>query len=162
MVNVAKLLAVVGALAVASCAEEPPPPLYDTCFMLSGCSRLVFFASGSAAIRPNDEAQLRSFVAAYRHEFPKPGKMYVAIDGHTDTVGDERENLRLSMERARAVRDFLLTEGMPADRLVAMGCGSKGLLLRTSSNVDEAQNRYVTVRGEWERVKERASCTIVE
>jgi OmpA-OmpF porin, OOP family len=161
MQRLVRWVTIAGALTVAACAEEPPPPTLDTCFMLGGCSTMVFFDSGSAALNARGEVSLRRFAAIYRGEFPTPSEMYVAIEGHTDSAGNDNQNLRLSMARARVVRDFLLQEGMSADRLVAMGCGSKRPLVRRPANPDEPQNRNVLVKGEWGSVNERASCKMV-
>ncbi|WP_371135890.1 OmpA family protein [Reyranella sp.] len=130
--------------------------------MLGGCSTRVFFDSGSAALGVRGEVSLRRFATIYRGEFfPTPSKMYVAIEGHTDSAGNDDQNLRLSMARARSVRGSLLQEGMSADRLVAMGCGSKRPMVGGPVNPDEPQNRNVLVKGELGGVNERASCKMV-
>jgi outer membrane protein OmpA-like peptidoglycan-associated protein len=47
----------------------------------------------------------------------------IEIGGHTDTRGDEKENLKLSAERARAVLEFLLTKGIDPKRMDSKGYG---------------------------------------
>ena len=48
----------------------------------------------------------------------------IAITGHTDKSGTEPGNLALSMDRARAVREALVSRGIPRDGLRASGVGS--------------------------------------
>jgi OOP family OmpA-OmpF porin len=47
----------------------------------------------------------------------------VDITGHTDRLGSEEYNLDLSLRRARAVKDYLVSRGVEADRLRANGKG---------------------------------------
>ena len=47
----------------------------------------------------------------------------IELGGHTDTRGDAKDNLVLSQGRAKAVVDYLVKEGIAADRLVAKGYG---------------------------------------
>ncbi len=50
-------------------------------------------------------------------------ELYFEIAGHTDSVGTFAYNYLLSARRARAVRDFLIREGVPASRMTAVGWG---------------------------------------
>lgn len=71
----------------------------------------------------------------------------VEIEGHTDSSGDEETNLELSQERADAVRDFLIEEGVDADRLTATGYGETRLLVDPDeSDEDKATNRRIEFR----------------
>jgi OOP family OmpA-OmpF porin len=70
---------------------------------------------------------------------------YIEIIGHTDSVGDDDYNQGLSEERAIAVRDFLVAQGVDFSKIYAWGAGEK--LPITSNRTDEgrAENRRVEV-----------------
>ena len=77
------------------------------------------FASGKADIPPGSTPALDE-VAHILNENPS---LKLEIQGHTDNVGDDVLNMRLSLERAEAVRRYLIDHGISADRLVARGYG---------------------------------------
>src|SRR5262245_42609574 len=52
-----------------------------------------------------------------------PELIKIRVEGHTDNVGKRDENLSLSRRRAIAVRSYLVTRGIEADRLLAEGYG---------------------------------------
>src|SRR4029077_3115848 len=51
-----------------------------------------------------------------------PG-LKVQLEGHTDSIGTEEYNLKLSEDRAGAVRDYLLSQSVPTATLTAVGLG---------------------------------------
>jgi outer membrane protein OmpA-like peptidoglycan-associated protein len=65
------------------------------------------------------------------------------IEGHTDTLGDAYNNLYLSLLRARAVRDFLVDQGVSRQRLRVIGLGQTRPLVLSGSSEDQAFNRRV-------------------
>ena len=50
-------------------------------------------------------------------------KMIVEVGGHTDNVGSDDANMKLSHERAKSVRNYLVKAGINSDRLQAKGYG---------------------------------------
>lgn len=82
--------------------------------------RSIRFGEASAAIAPASNAQLDEVAAALR---PCAGSV-IAITGHTDAAGNEAANIRLSRDRAEAIRAALIRRGIPADALRARGEGS--------------------------------------
>lgn len=70
----------------------------------------------------------------------------VEISGHTDSVGTEEDNLRLSEDRARGVREDLVARGIPFDRLVVVGKGATDPLREELTEEDRAVNRRVGFR----------------
>lgn len=80
----------------------------------------VLFASGEAELRPTAKTTLAKVVAAIKHDYP--GKK-VLVDGYTDTDPISRtkdkyeDNLDLSAARARAVRKFLVEQGLTASQV---------------------------------------------
>jgi outer membrane protein OmpA-like peptidoglycan-associated protein len=105
----------------------------------------ITFASGSAAIEPDQASQLaalgRALVALIDEN---PGEVFL-VEGHTDAVGDASYNLALSDRRAESVA-LALTEyfGVPPENLVVQGYGEFDLKVPTDAA--ERENRRATVR----------------
>ncbi len=73
-----------------------------------------------------------------------PGEVFL-IEGHTDAVGSDEDNLSLSDRRAQAVADVLSQQfGVPRENLVTQGYGKQFLLIPTDG--PERRNRRVVVR----------------
>lgn len=69
--------------------------------------------------------------------------MQVTLEGHTDAKGSDAYNLRLSRERANAVRDYLISQGVEAARLRAEGHGETRPVADNTTEEGRAQNRRV-------------------
>ncbi len=67
----------------------------------------------------------------------------ISVNGHTDDVGSAEYNQKLSERRARAVRDYLVEAGLPAEILSVTGHGKSLPLVRGSSEAARAKNRRV-------------------
>jgi OmpA-OmpF porin, OOP family len=98
------------------------------------------FAFDRAAVLP-ESAELLRQVAQVLREHPEITK--VRIEGHTDDRGPDAYNKRLSEQRANAVRDWLVKEGITSDRLVAVGHGEERPLVTNDSEDNRAKNRRV-------------------
>jgi outer membrane protein OmpA-like peptidoglycan-associated protein len=68
------------------------------------------------------------------------------IEGHTDNVGNDEQNLILSQQRADAVRNYLLSKGCPSDAIQAKGFGKKKQLMENNSETNRALNRRVEIK----------------
>jgi len=102
----------------------------------------IYFNSGSAVIKPESYGVLKS-IAAVLQENPD---VSVRIIGHTDSDGSDDLNLRLSKERANAVKRALQTEfGIDADRMETDGKGESEPVGDNATPEGKAQNR----RGEF-------------
>ncbi len=69
----------------------------------------------------------------------------VLIEGYTDSTGIEEKNLKLSYDRAQAVYAYLVKKGIKAERLTAVGYGSKNPVADNKTAVGRAQNRRVNI-----------------
>ena len=69
----------------------------------------------------------------------------VVIEGYTDSSGSDAYNLRLSEQRANAVRDALVRKGVSAERIVARGYGEQYPVSGNDSSAGRAMNRRVDV-----------------
>jgi OmpA-OmpF porin, OOP family len=67
------------------------------------------------------------------------------VTGHTDTVANDAYNDRLSMERAQAVKEMLIKQGIQTKYIRAVGRGKRELLVQTPDGVRESKNRRVEV-----------------
>jgi outer membrane protein OmpA-like peptidoglycan-associated protein len=67
----------------------------------------------------------------------------VSVNGHTDDVGSDAYNRKLSERRAQAVRDYLVKAGLPADILSVTGHGKAVPLVKGSTDAARAKNRRV-------------------
>jgi outer membrane protein OmpA-like peptidoglycan-associated protein len=67
----------------------------------------------------------------------------VAINGHTDNVGDPTYNLTLSQKRSDAVKKYLVDKGVAADRITATGYGETKPIADNSTDEGKAKNRRV-------------------
>ena len=108
-----------------------------TVITLSGS---VLFESGKAELLPGAQDQL-SRVATFLKSSPRP----VLIEGYTDSRGSAQANQALSERRARAVSDYLTSQGVPADRISAVGKGASSPIASNASADGRAQNRRVEI-----------------
>jgi len=65
----------------------------------------------------------------------------VEIAGHTDSDGDEKDNLILSTNRAKSVVDWLLSRGISMDRLTYKGYGEQQPIFENTNQANKAKNR---------------------
>jgi outer membrane protein OmpA-like peptidoglycan-associated protein len=101
----------------------------------------LYFIEDTTTIVPSSRAvldQIRAEVAA------RPGAE-VQVTGHTDTLGTEDYNDRLSLQRANEIVEFLVLQGFARDLLSAVGRGERDLAVTTAQGVANAQNRRVEV-----------------
>jgi outer membrane protein OmpA-like peptidoglycan-associated protein len=71
-----------------------------------------------------------------------PG-LKIAVEGHTDSVGGDEYNMKLSENRAGAVRDFLVGEGVPSSSVSSQGFGKTMPVADNSTAAGRQQNRRV-------------------
>ncbi|QRK08893.1 OmpA family protein [Archangium violaceum] len=100
----------------------------------------VYFAFAKDTIDPVSFPLLDE-VARFIREHPELGP--IRIDGHTDDVGSDQYNLELSQRRAKAIREYLGTKGVPAERLSHVGYGKRCPLLSNATEEGRAVNRRV-------------------
>jgi outer membrane protein OmpA-like peptidoglycan-associated protein len=70
----------------------------------------------------------------------------IEIAGHTDVVGDEESNLKLSEARAETVRNYLISKGISSERVVAKGYGESQPIAPNSTPEGRQKNRRTEVR----------------
>jgi len=76
-----------------------------------------------------------------KNVFFESGSATIQINGHTDNVGTDSDNLRLSTNRAKAVQDFLIEKGITANRLKYKGFGESQPIDNNDTAVGKRNNR---------------------
>lgn len=97
----------------------------------------VFFAAGSAELG----SRARTALAAQAQWLKTWHEFEAAIEGHADEPGSEEANFRLSLQRAEAVRERLVQEGVEAGRLAIVASGRSQPIATCDSVACHAQNR---------------------
>ena len=122
----------------------PPPPPEEFVVRLEKkaivISRAIHFEFNKAVIRPISFSILDAVVEILKTH---PDVLKVRVEGHTDSKGDEQQNMRLSQRRANAVREYLVSHGVNEKRLVAVGYGKTRPLDTNESPEGRARNRRV-------------------
>lgn len=101
----------------------------------------VLFASGETQLVEGGLSSLEEVVDLLQTE---PDKK-IRVEGHTDSLGDAATNLQLSELRAQAVRDALISLGVAAERVTALGMGEDFPIDSNEDEAGRARNRRVDV-----------------
>lgn len=99
------------------------------------------FETGKSSIKSSSYTSLDQLA-----EFLKRKKTQkIRIVGHTDNIGDPNSNLRLSLERAEAVKKYLLDQGVPSFLLTTEGYGSSKPIADNATTEGRALNRRTEI-----------------
>jgi outer membrane protein OmpA-like peptidoglycan-associated protein len=101
----------------------------------------IQFEFNSSRINPESQAALSNLAVALQSSELLASAF--AVEGHTDAKGNVDYNLKLSAQRAQAVRDFLISKGVNPSRLAAQGKGSAELA--NAADPLAAENRRVRI-----------------
>jgi outer membrane protein OmpA-like peptidoglycan-associated protein len=104
-------------------------------------SFILYFDQGTVTPTPGSQAVL----VALRAEIASRSGPQVEVTGHTDTVGGEDDNDRLSQQRAEEVLGWLAGQGFDRSLMSAVGRGERDLKEPTVDNFSSAANRRVEV-----------------
>ena len=99
----------------------------------------VKFATGKATLTPDSYARLDTVVEYMVHK----KEARIEISGHTDTTGKKAANKKLSQARADAVRDYLVSKGVDADRVKAVGYGDEKPIAPNDTAEGRLKNRRI-------------------
>ncbi|MDX1666759.1 MAG: OmpA family protein, partial [Saprospiraceae bacterium] len=99
--------------------------------------RNVFFETGSAELKPKSRGELNRLVDLLR----KNPDLQIRINGHTDEVGTEEDNQKLSEARAKAVFSYLIAEGISEQRLSYQGFGESMPIASNETEEGRRKNR---------------------
>jgi outer membrane protein OmpA-like peptidoglycan-associated protein len=102
----------------------------------------VYFDVNKASLRRQSYAELNELV-----DFMKRKKnIRIEIAGHTDSTGEEEDNMKLSQRRADRVKQYLVKKGIDANRIEAKGYGENQPVADNSTKTGRQKNRRTEVR----------------
>ncbi len=102
----------------------------------------ILFASNKFALLNTAMTKLDQVAEALKAQ---DSDKQMVVEGHTDSQGSDRINQPLSLNRANAVRDYLVTRGVDSNRISAVGMGSSHPLLDNRNAENRANNRRVEI-----------------
>lgn len=101
----------------------------------------VLFDDNRASLKPGAQQHLYRLVTFLQEHLEQT----VMIEGHTDSRGSDSYNLDLSERRARAVQDFLISNGIGPERITSRGLGEGYPLASNDTLAGRQQNRRVEI-----------------
>lgn len=108
---------------------------------LNDYARTILFDTGKSSIKAESTSVMVDIIQIL-NEYPTAK---FTVEGHTDSVGSESLNQKLSEERANSVRDFLIDKGIGSDRLTHIGYGEAKPIATNNTRAGRAQNRRVEI-----------------
>ena len=109
--------------------------------MVITLSGAVLFATGKYELLPIARDKLDEVAKALVDQ----GYKSMLVEGHTDSVGKASDNDTLSLKRAESVRTYLVSRGIPSDKIRATGLGSARSIADNSTPDGRANNRRVEI-----------------
>ncbi len=117
--------------------------------LLTKAMQGIQFETGKAKIKKSSYKVLDQIAQTF---IDNP-TFHVEVQGHTDNVGNPKSNLKLSQDRADAVRDYLIKKGVPENQLVAKGYGDTMPIADNKTKAGRSKNRRVEFKITFEEVK---------
>jgi outer membrane protein OmpA-like peptidoglycan-associated protein len=102
----------------------------------------VYFDTGKSTLKPSSNKALNDLAEVLKLK----STMEVQIEGHTDDVGNEADNLKLSQERADAVKKYLSSKGIAAARVTAKGFGQTMPVADNATEEGRSKNRRTSLK----------------
>ncbi|RZL48900.1 MAG: OmpA family protein [Variovorax sp.] len=120
-------------------APPPPPPPVAASKVTFAAD--AFFDFDKSVLKPEGRAKLDDLVSKIRDVNLE---VIIAV-GHTDSVGTDAYNQRLSVRRAEAVKAYLVTKGIERNRVYTEGKGEKQPVADNRTAAGRAKNRRVEI-----------------
>lgn len=105
-------------------------------------SFLLYFPQGEDELTAESKTEVEKILA----EMAKRPAAEISVIGHTDTVGSIQFNDKLSLQRAKHVRELFMARGIAPGSIAIAGRGERELLIPTRDNVHEPRNRRVEIK----------------
>ncbi|WP_420385013.1 PorP/SprF family type IX secretion system membrane protein [Roseivirga sp.] len=123
--------------------EPNPPQLKEPLAMAEvEFDYTFYYATDRATFDPQVANELKEIISS----LGKSAEYVIYIEGHTDSSGSEEYNLTLSLQRARAIADFLQREGLDESRIKVEGFGEELPVANNDDRIGRALNRRVELR----------------
>lgn len=97
----------------------------------------IFFETAKATLSPQSRLELEKAIDLMKRN----PTMVIEVGGHTDNVGEDAANMKLSAERAKSVRDYLVKGGIPGARIQAKGYGESNPVAANDNDEGRKTNR---------------------
>jgi outer membrane protein OmpA-like peptidoglycan-associated protein len=133
----------------------PPPPRVVLTASSIAIADKIQFKLGSAELLPESHGLLDEVARVFQDN---PQIELVQIEGHTDITGSAAVNRKLSKQRAEAVRAYLIRQGIPGTRMLAMGFGPDRPIADNGTPEGQEKNRRV----EFNIVKQGPKKTVIQ
>jgi outer membrane protein OmpA-like peptidoglycan-associated protein len=101
----------------------------------------ITFDFNKTTIRPDSDAALQQITALLQADPP----LKIEVQGHTDNVGGDDYNQKLSQGRADAVKAWLVAHAIPAERITTRGYGRQQPVAGNDTDEGRARNRRVEI-----------------
>ena len=99
----------------------------------------IFFDPGKTQLKPGAKRTLQRIAEPLKGD----DRIRVTVEGHTDNTGNPEKNMEISEKRAEAVREYLVSVGVSADRIMATGKGDAEPVATNKTAAGRQQNRRV-------------------
>jgi outer membrane protein OmpA-like peptidoglycan-associated protein len=123
-----------------SCSASAPITIIQK-FVLADKSGKVLFDFNKAILKPEAKSQLARVLQALKEQ---PG-LQTHIVGHTDSIGSDAYNMKLSQRRAEAVAQYLVQNGVPRQSIRTDFRGEREPVASNATDEGRAQNRRVEI-----------------
>lgn len=101
----------------------------------------IFFDLGKATLKDESKPGLDKLF-----DILTKNPINIELGGHTDSIGTDESNSKLSQERVNSVKNYLLNKGIAANRISAVGYGESRPVATNNTDEGRAQNRRVEVK----------------
>jgi outer membrane protein OmpA-like peptidoglycan-associated protein len=105
-------------------------------------AKTILFSTGKASFQSGVSDQLDAFVAIM-NKYPKATFL---IEGHTDSIGTEKVNQKISDNRAAAVKAYFVEKGVDATRIETKGFGESNPVAENMLKAGRTLNRRVEIK----------------
>ena len=103
----------------------------------------VLFDFDKSNLKPGGKEKLKAYLKEARAQLSRANK--VKISGHTDNVGGQKYNQKLSLRRAEAVRNYLVSLGADSKKMKVFGKGETKPVASNKTKEGQAKNRRVEI-----------------
>ena len=124
---------------LSGCGSPPPPPPPQAKLMVFDEAALFDF--DKADLKPEGKEQIKKYREEAQADLSRA--VTVKITGYTDNSGDADHNKKLSLQRAEAVRDYLVSLGGDASKMQVSGAGDANPVADNSTKEGRAKNRRI-------------------
>ncbi|MFH6767176.1 OmpA family protein [Gaetbulibacter aquiaggeris] len=108
---------------------------------LNAYAKTILFDTGKATIKTQSAGVLNDIINILQEY----SNAKFTVEGHTDSVGSEANNQKLSEARAASVKDYLVANGIDSSRLSSVGYGESKPIDKNTTSAGRANNRRVEI-----------------